>query len=268
MRTGGRVRYFFEPADAGELAVILEYLSETGMQFFVLGGGTNVIAPGKIATPAVVSTRRISGLEMDGGRVKAACGEPLPRLSVRTARMGFSGLEQLAGIPGTVGGAVAMNAGGKWGCIGDSVVSITALDFFGQAKTYGKEELDFAYRRGPFSDKIITSVTFELGYIGKKALDDFRTHLREKAAAQPLGFPSAGCVFLNPPGESAGALIDRAGLKGLAVGGARVSEKHANFIITDGAARPSDVMRLMRVVEAEVLGKFGITLKPEVKIVA
>ena len=268
MRTGGRVKYFFEPADVNELAAVLEYISERGMLFFVLGGGTNVIAPGKIETPAIISTKRILGFDIQGGRIAAACGEPLPRLAIKTARMGYSGLEALAGIPGTVGGAVAMNAGGKWGCICDAVAAVTAVDLCGRIRTFERNELEFKYRRGPVPRRIITAVEFDLKHVGKKAFVDFRAHLREKAAAQPLGDPSAGCVFLNPPGASAGKLIDEAGLKGLAVGGARVSEKHANFIVTDGAASPSDVMMLMRLVTMKVRGRFGVTLKPEVKIVA
>jgi len=188
-------------------------------------------------------------------------------LARRVSTEGYSGLEAMAGIPASVGGALRMNAGGAPGDFGDVVVSARVVDPAGVSSEWDRRRLALGYRTSAIGDGIVVQVTIEL-----KRDDPGRTMARfnkfdaMKRRAQPLGDKSAGCIFKNPPGEVAGALIDRAGLKGLRCGGASVSTRHANFIVADDEATASDVIQLVELVQGRVRDAFGIKLELEVDI--
>jgi UDP-N-acetylmuramate dehydrogenase len=264
---GGPVRYFFEPADGGELAALLRYLHAEGVRPLVIGGGTNLFVADRPGVRAAVSMNKIRGLSVKGNKARALAGEPLARVVLATVKQGLGGLEVLAGIPGTVGGAVMMNAGGGRGAIGDVVNSVDTLDALSRRRTFARDELRFSYRRGPFKKRIVIAVEFGLRKAGKKALDLFKKIKREKARAQPLGARSAGCWFRNPPGMSAGELIERAGLKGIRVGGAAVSKRHANFVVNTGSASAKDISTLIDIIVKTVYDNSAVYLRPEVKTV-
>jgi len=192
----------------------------------------------------------------------------LPALLQTLARQGWGGLECLTGIPGTVGGAVLMNAGTETGTISDHLAAVTLMDREGHLQRREAESLDFGYRRaGLPEDHVIVEAEFllEKGEPHKiqKAI---RNRWNERKAKQPLLLPSAGCVFQNPPGDAAGRMIDACGLKGNSVGGAEVSPIHANFIVNRGHARAADVMELIRRVREKVRDRFGVTLDLEIRL--
>jgi UDP-N-acetylmuramate dehydrogenase len=184
-----------------------------------------------------------------------------------TVRAGLAGFENLAGIPGTIGGAIAGNAGGRHGDIGSLVRSVTVMDLHGQQHTRTGDTLMFGYRTAELQDCVILSAVFELM---PQDSEDIADRLRKiwitKKASQPLASQSVGCIFKNPRGSSAGELIEKAGLKGTKVGGAEVSDRHANFLVTHPGAKSADVLRLMDLVKSKVAGQFGVHLEPEVRI--
>ena len=191
----------------------------------------------------------------------------MPRLVRQCIRAGLSGLEPLVGIPGTLGGGVRMNAGGRFGDIGAAISSIEVMDSAGRVYTRSKEELIFGYRRTNIAAKFILQACFDL------EPDDPQRVLRQakqmwiyKKNTQPLANKSAGCVFRNPRGLSAGALIDQAGLKGQRIGGAMISPVHANFIVVDKSAQPKDVQELISLMRQKVQEKFEVNLELEVEI--
>ncbi|MCH7994392.1 MAG: UDP-N-acetylmuramate dehydrogenase, partial [Planctomycetes bacterium] len=181
--------------------------------------------------------------------------------------VGWSGLEPMAGIPASVGGAVRMNAGGRFGTIGDVVLSAKLMDPDGGVEDWDRARLAFGYRSSAVDDHIVVSVELALHRDDPAVTDArFKEFFEYKTSSQPLSASSAGCIFKNPANESAGALIDRAGLKGTRVGGACVSTHHANFIVTEGNATASDVLALIDVIRASVADQFGTELEVEVDI--
>lgn len=261
----------------------------------VLGEGANLLVDDSGVSELVVTLDRgdLAATHFDGrtGSVRAGAGTDLPRLILESVRRGLGGLEGLGGIPASVGGAAIMNAGGAFGQIADHVTRIHALDRSGKEVTLERGSIDFSYRHSGLHPLIVTSVEFRLTPGDPAAL---RARLLEvmryKKDSQPMAAKSAGCVFKNPtlgaplsvpggsapgaspaefaPGDrvSAGMLIDRAACKGLCVGGASVSERHANFIVTTPDARARHVMDLMALVASRVLEAFGVRLEPEVVV--
>ena len=203
----------------------------------------------------------------DGDFVRAGAAVDMFDLVSGTARRGLAGLEVMAGIPGSVGGCVRMNAGGRFGEIADVVEQVEVVDYAGQSRTLTKEQVGFAYRHTNLDGVIVVEATLHLTP-GDPLLVRQRLHeiWAAKKVEQPLAEHSAGCVFRNPPGASAGQLIDQAGLKGLSCGGARVSERHANFIVADGGARASDVMELINQVVEGVEQCHGVRLDLEIDV--
>lgn len=250
----------------------------------VVGDGANLLVDDDGVGELVVAFTdpAFTGVEIDArtGRVTAGAGANLPKLILETVRAGLGGLETLGGIPASVGGAVVMNAGGAFGEIGPSVAMVHAVDRRGREVALDRTDIAFAYRKSGLDGLILTSVELALTPGDPAAL---RTKLKDvmeyKKKSQPMGERSAGCVFKNPTlareirdiapagaRVSAGMLIDRAGLKGLAVGGASVSERHANFVVTRDGATAGQVIELMREVRRRVGDTFGVTLEPEVVI--
>ena len=221
----------------------------------LLGGGSNLLVKDEGVRGAVV---RITGdafahVEIDGTYVRAGSGALLSQLISQTVRAGLAGLETLAGIPGTVGGALHGNAGGRSGDIGQFVTSATVLTVRGDQYVRTEDELSFRYRSSSIDELAIIDCSFELQ---EDDPDDITQRMRKiwimKKASQPLSFQSAGCIFKNPRGLSAGALIEQAGLKGTKVGQAEISDRHANFIVTGEGARTSDALEIIERVREKV----------------
>lgn len=269
---GGSARWLAEPATRAELARSLEVGRQLGAQILILGGGSNLLVSDAGVDALVL---KLAGNDEFGlmnpqaeasliWRVGAAV--PLPALVAAVAGQGISGLEMLAGIPGSVGGAVAMNCGGRDGSIGAFVMEAEVHSPQGEARILNRDELYFRYRSSNLAGAL--AVNFVMQFTNREetsaVLEKMRVHRESKIAGQPVTFPSAGCIFKNPDGDSAGALLDRAGCKGMREGGAEVSSLHANFIVNRGGATSSEVAVLARRMREAVLGKFGVTLEPEI----
>jgi UDP-N-acetylmuramate dehydrogenase len=269
-RLGGPARWLLRPRSEQELAQVLHRCAEAGISWRVLGRGANVLVRDSGFDGAVV---QLCGPQWDQVRWKdpvvyAAAGVDFPALVRASIGRGLGGLENLAGIPGTVGGVIRMNAGGRYGCIGDYVQSVRLMEPSGRVAVRPRQQVSFSYRRAELGDCIVLGATFLLTPGDRDQLQARCEAIwREKRASQPpLSARSAGCVFKNPPGQAAGKLLEQAGLKGLRVGGASISTKHANFIVVDGDATASDVLELIELARRRVREQSGIELELEVDI--
>ena len=266
---GGRARYMAHPTDAGRLGGLLRRAVEAEVPVKVLGGGANVLVSDSGFDGLVIrlDDPLFSGFRIEGERVIADGGADLMGLVGDCCRMGLAGLECLAGVPGTVGGAIRMNAGGRHGEIADVVESVEVVEACGRQRVLTPDEVGFGYRRTALSDSVVTGARLRLHNEDPKTVyHRFKDIWRSKKHSQPMADQSAGCVFTNPPGESAGRLIDRAGLKGSRVGQARVSPTHANFIVADKGAAATDVLRLIDRIRQTVRRRFGTELELEIDI--
>jgi UDP-N-acetylmuramate dehydrogenase len=264
LRVGGWAREFHVPGSLEELQALLGRLDASP---FILGGGNNVLFPdGEFSRP-VISTSRLNRLRLRGTELHAECGVRLGQLLQSSLRAGLSGLEGLAGIPGTAGGAVVMNAGGGGWSFGQHVSEIGILPLDGgDPIRLGGREVAWGYRSSDLPLGVVGWVTLRLARGDSHEIRErVRSRARWKSRRQPMGQRSAGCVFKNPPGVSAGKLIDDLGLKGLSCGGARVSDRHANFIVnSSGKARAEDVRSLLEDVRSRVAGSHGVRLETEI----
>ena len=268
-RLGGPARYFIEPRSREELSAVVKRLTENNIPMYLLGGGANLLVRDQGVDGAVISLSQsaFSRVVIDDRMVRAGAGKDVLKLVLELAKTGLAGLECQAGIPGTVGGEIRMNAGGAFGDIGSTVAEVTVMDSFGQIFTRQRDDLVFAYRRSNINAKIILDALFELT---PENPDRLAQRVKEiwmhKRNTQPLKDNSAGCIFRNPDGMSAGKLIDEAGLKGRVVGGAEISPHHANFIVARHGASSADVLALMDLARKTVRDKTGIELESEVVI--
>ena len=266
---GGPADYFIQPHNPDQLAEVTVRCKDNGIQLRVIGFGSNLLIHDDGVRGAVVKldSEAFRQTEFNEQRVTAWAGAELGTLVLTCVKRGLAGIEMLTGIPGSMGGAVRMNAGGGFGDIGSVVESVTLMDKEGNSFTKAKPELAFDYRSTNITAAFILNATLKLREDDPEQI--MRT-LQEtwihKKNNQPLNTRSCGCVFKNPPGQSAGALIDRAGLKGLQVGGAKVSDKHANFIVAEKGCQSADVLRLMDAMQARVKEQFDIALEPEIEI--
>jgi len=274
LRIGGPADIFAEPGTIASLARLHEYLQKSEIAFFPLGAGTNILVKdGGILGAAVClnSFRNVEAVAEDAGYafLSVGAGVFLQRLVVFAKEKGYAGIEGLAGIPGTVGGAICGNAGSFGFEMKDVLVSIDIMDSEGQIRKVRAEDVTFGYRTsGILPADLILGAAIKLRKEKREDVAERTGHfLRIKRERQPIWEPSAGCVFRNPAGLSAGKLIDEAGCKGLRVGDVVVSEVHANFFINTGNARAADFIRLMQMVSARVSSRFGIDLEPEIRIV-
>ncbi len=274
MRVGGPADLFASVHNAFELRALVRFARSRSIPHIVLGRGSDVVIS-DAGVRGLVIQDRAEGSRVDGERYTADAGVPMARAATETQRAGLTGLEFGLAIPGSVGGAVWANAGAHEADIAGVLESARVLDAAGGEAVVPAGELALAYRDSRFKHtppgeppELIVEATFRLAPADpdtiKGRLDDIR---RWRQAHQPLGQPSAGSVFRNPPGDSAGRLIDTAGLKGRRIGGAVVSEKHANFVVNDQKGTASDVRRLMELVRAEVAAGTGIELVYEVEFV-
>ena len=268
-RIGGPADIWAQPEDEGSLAEILALCRQDGIRVVVVGNGSNLLVKDSGIRSCVINlnTSSFKNIKVDDNLVSVGAGLGLQKLLSALCEKGLSGLEPLAGIPATVGGALAMNAGGK-ACIGDLVEDITAIDDKGRVVDLTKSGPIFRYRGWNLEKYIILRATLRFEKSNAVRIrDTIRQHLSEKIEKQELDKPSAGCVFKNPEGDSAGRLIDASGLKGRKVGGAAVSTKHANFIINAGNAACSDVLKLIDLIRDKVKKDHGIALETEIRVI-
>ena len=269
MGIGGPARYFISPGNRQELTEIVKRCRENDLPMRVLGQGANLLVLSKRLDAAVIclSQESLSAIEIDDGKVRAAAGADLPSVVRQCIRAGLSGLEPLIGIPGTVGGGVRMNAGGRFGDIGAAISGVEVMDSAGRVYSRGKEELVFGYRRTNIAAKFILEACFDLEPEDpQRVLRQAKQMWIYKKNTQPLANKSAGCVFHNPRGLSAGVLVDQAGLKGKRIGGAMISPVHANFIVVDKSTQPKDVQELISLMRQKVQEKFEVQLEMELEI--
>ncbi len=268
LRVGGPAEYLLTPRTEQELIDAARCCLEADLPLRILGGGSNLLVADEGVPGVVLRVMEplLSEIHVDGTRLTAGAGALLSHAVSEAVRHQLAGMETLVGIPGTVGGAVQGNAGGRHGDIGELVESVRVLDRDGQILERSGDELSFSYRRSSLTDALILSATFQLQ---NDASDDLTRRMRQnwimKRATQPLADQSAGCIFRNPRGLSAGALIEQCGLKGSSVGEARVSDRHANFIVTEEGATACDIDRLIGRIQAAVAEKFGVELELEIR---
>lgn len=268
-RVGGPARVFVCPEDVDDLRRLNHVISRNSLFHFVLGGGANVLFSDQGVRGVVVHLKNFNRMTWQGTRVTAGAGCLLDDLVVACLRHSLSGLERLSGIPGTLGGALRMNAGAFDAEISDYLVSVECLEADGNLRCLEKDEVGFAYRTAPrITDTYILGATFDFPNGDLEELFITRQNiLARRAQRQPWQYPSAGSVFKRPPGYYAGGLIEEAGLRGRILGKAQISSKHAGIIINLGGASADDILGLIRLAKTEVLRRFGICLELEQELV-
>lgn len=266
---GGPAEYFVEPRNTDELAEVFRRCQEAEVPVRVLGGGANLLVDDAGVKGVVVhlSNESFGRVSCEDGMLKAGAGFDMPKLVLHCVRHGWTGLECLTGIPGSVGGCVRMNAGGAFGDVGSVVETVDVMSADGVSYTRTRDDLVFGYRTTNITARCILGACFRVGEEDPhRILKQVKEIWFYKKNSQPLGSPNAGCIFKNPRGMSAGALIDQAGLKGHRIGGAYVSDKHANFILADKGARASDVLKLINAVREAVYNRFEVYLELELEV--
>jgi UDP-N-acetylmuramate dehydrogenase len=269
-RVGGPADVFVVPHSLEELAGALQAAAELGMPWTVIGRGSNLLVlDGGIRGLVLKLAEPLAHITIDGNRLVAGAGRSFVSAAHVAIRHGLSGLEFATGIPGSVGGAVMMNAGAHGGEVKDVLVWADVMDGAGQIRRMSNEDLRFAYRYSILKDQpgVVVAACFALRPGDRdEMLARVRAWSQRRASTQPLSQPNCGSVFRNPPGTYAGRLIEAAGLKGLRRGDAQISPKHANFIVNLGHARACDILWLIRRVQETVREQFGIELETEVRI--
>jgi len=269
-RIGGPAEWFAEPSTVDELVGLLNEARHLAIPVTVMGGGTNCLVADRGVRGLVIrlgrAFRTVETLaHAEDGYTQVHCGASVitQRLVNLAGQHGWGGLDILAGLPGQVGGAVMMNAQN----IGQFVDQVRVASFNGAKHVLTREQLRFSYRYTAMDPGIVTDVIFRFAQVTPAdAADQIRRTLAYRNDTQDLKLPSAGCAFKNPPGQSAGRMIDQAGLKGARIGDAQVSRRHANFIVNIGQATCDDVLSLMEHIQRRVLGRFGLRLEPEVRL--
>ena len=264
---GGPAEYFIEPRSLDELTSLLNRCLDEGVPFRMLGRGSNILASDRGVSGAVFRLSRMRAISKSGARITCEAGASLPSLVSRAKHWGLSGLEALAGVPGTVGGAIATNAGGNHGSVASVLRSVTTLDRSGRVCERTADRLKLGYRRSELHNEVVLRAVFDLAEKDPAEVTERQAAIfLKKARTQPLGAWSAGCIFKNPETCGAGELIDRAGLKGERIGRAVVSNKHANFIINGGGAAAADVRALIALVRKRVRKEFQTDLELEIEL--
>lgn len=273
-KVGGPAEALLKAESRAGLTRMIRWLNQEGIRWQVLGRGSNILVPDAGLSGVVfllggeLAAMEIQEKGTTGALIEVGAGASLAKLVQYATAQGLSGLEFAAGIPGSVGGAVVMNAG-AWGRdFGPLVRTLYTVDRDGTEKSWSRAELHFSYRQWEQRrDQVVLSCELELV---PEPAEEIRTrcleYLDQRRAKQPAHLPSAGSFFKNPHGDAAGRLIEAAGLKGVAVGGAMVSQEHANFIVNTGTATARDILALMEKIQATVRNRFGISLEPEVQL--
>jgi UDP-N-acetylmuramate dehydrogenase len=270
LKIGGPARYFVRPTSQDQLREVIKRCRENSYPWRIMGQGANLLVDDRGINCAVIKLNHesFSKIEIDKQIVTVGAGTSLYNTIQETIKAGLSGMEVLVGIPGTIGGAIKMNAGGRFGDIGTQTSQVEVVDVSGTTTWRERPELTFEYRSTNITDQIITRVKLELMEDDpQRILNRMRETWILKKSSQPLSVKSAGCVFKNPsPEQSAGMMIDRVGFKGKNVGDAVVSEQHANFIINKEKATFSDFMTLVSQIKTAVYDRYGAELEMEVEV--
>ncbi len=268
-RIGGAADYFVMPQTADEVEAVIKMCRESEIPYYILGNGSNLLVGDRGFRGVIIQIgKEMSGIVIEGTALRVQAGALLSRAAKEAADHELTGMEFAAGIPGTLGGAVVMNAGAYGGEMKDILREVTVLDGEGHRKVLTNKELELGYRTSIVARNgyIVLEAVIDLDRGNKEEIQALMDELRNKRVSkQPLEYPSAGSTFKRPEGYFAGKLIDDAGLRGFQVGGAQVSEKHCGFVINKNNATAEDVMNLMKQVSEKVNEKFGVTLEPEVK---
>ncbi len=271
-RVGGPAEWFIAPTNVEALQASYAWAKAQEISVTFLGAGSNLLISDQGLPGLVISTRYLRQQTFDAQtcQVTAFAGKPLPRLAWQAAKHGWSGLEWAVGIPGTVGGAVVMNAGAHGGCTADCLVEAHVLQTDGSIKILNTEQMAFKYRSSCLQQhpQPVVFATFQLqaGQSAAQIKATTQTHLDHRLSTQPYDWPSCGSVFRNPLPRTAGWLIEKSGLKGYTLGGAQVAQKHANFILNSGNATATDIFNLIFYVQQEVEKNWSLLLRPEVKM--
>jgi UDP-N-acetylmuramate dehydrogenase len=271
-RVGGEAQWYVEPRDWDGLEATFEWYLNQDLPLTLLGAGSNLLVSDRGIPGLVLSTRnfRSSNFYEEKGIITAGAGEPLPKLAWKAAKLGWRGLEWAVGIPGTVGGAVVMNAGAHNNCIADLLVSAKVVSPDGKVEVLSREELNYSYRTSNLQGdkRLVIEATLQLtpGFSKTEVMESTNQNLWQRKNTQPYDRPSCGSVFRNPKPYYAAKLIEQLGLKGYQIGGAQVAQRHANFIVNCGGATADDIFRLIRHVQEKVQAHWSLLLEPEVKL--
>ncbi|MDD2586156.1 MAG: UDP-N-acetylmuramate dehydrogenase [Syntrophomonadaceae bacterium] len=270
-RIGGPADVLIMPESFAEVTEIVSFCKDRGISFFILGMGSNILVRDKGIRGVVIKLgNKLKNIRISDNNIYAETGIRLSELSKRAAAHSLSGLEFAEGIPGSLGGAVVMNAGAYGGEISKVVAEVEAINDSGLVKKFTPEQIQYGYRKSIFqnSDYIILAASFKLEYGEKEKIQatmrEFAHLRREK---QPLDLPSAGSTFRRPEGYYVGPMLEKMGLKGYNVGGAAVSGKHAGFIVNTGSATANDVINLIKYIQQKAREQFEVDLQPEIKII-
>lgn len=267
-KIGGPADIYIEPVNVDELINLVRYLKDKEIDFVIIGNASNVLISDEGFRGTVINLEfGLNFIRIEDEYVIAGAGVKLSKFVDFCIENGFRGVEMLAGIPGTLGGAIIMNAGAYSGEISDYLVDVDVIREFKLVRLK-KDECGFGYRTSNLANDIVVQGRFKFP---KGDVEEMKRKRREilikRNQAQPVNYPNVGSIFKNPPGDFAGRLIEQAGLKGVQIGGAQVSEKHANFIINKGNATAKDVLELIKLVKSRVYEKFGVKLELEIKLI-
>ncbi|MCL2933544.1 MAG: UDP-N-acetylmuramate dehydrogenase [Trichodesmium sp. MAG_R03] len=270
-RVGGPAQWYVTPKKLEQLQASFQFANFEGLPITFLGAGSNMLVSDSGLSGLVISSRHLRHIsfEKETGLLNVGAGELLPRLAWKAARMGWQGLEWAVGIPGTVGGAVVMNAGAQGKCMADVLVNAQVISSNGQIDILSAQDLEYNYRYSKLQGKsiLVAQATFQLQPGENPALIRAITseNFHKRRSTQPYHLPSCGSVFRNPGPKPAGWLIEQAGLKGYQIGMAQVAHRHANFILNCGGATAKEILQLIYHVQEQVEKQWSLLLKPEVK---
>ena len=266
---GGPADLMIFPKSKQDLIKVIEIINDNKIQLTILGSGSNVLVSDNGIRGAVISLKNsLKKIEVDNNILYAECGTMLGKIVKHAVKNNLIGLENLNGVPGTLGGALIMNAGAWGGEISENLVHVEIMNSKNEIQKIQKKDLNFSYRQSSFNkDDILLSAKFNLKKADKDIIkENFIEAQSGRKKSQPLNKRSAGSLFKNPKNNSAGKLLDEAGLKGFSIGDAKISEKHANFFINDGDASSRDMLMLIKKAHKEVKDKFNVNLSLEVKL--
>lgn len=270
-KVGGKVRAVCYPKGEEELIKLVRLLKEKNIKYFVLGNGSNVLFSDNLYEGIIIKLDNFNKINIDGNKITVGAGYPLIKLSNDAMRNSLIGLEFANGIPGTVGGAIFMNAGAYGEEMSKIVESVKVLTSDLEIKEFSNKEMKFSYRTSMLQDHldyVCIGATLKLNSGNSEEIEKIMRERREqRKKSQPLNYPSAGSVFRNPEGMYAGKMIEDMGLKGYTIGRAMVSEKHANFIINTGNAKASDIKKIIDVIKQKAVLKYGVKLRVEQRLI-
>jgi UDP-N-acetylenolpyruvoylglucosamine reductase len=270
LRVGGPADFYVEPASETDLAAVLKFCNSRGLDFFILGRGSNLIVRdgGFRGVVICLSQPYFSRVEIDDLHIRAGAGARQKAVAIEAKRHGLSGVEFLEGIPGSIGGGLRMNAGAMGGATCDAVESVRVMNYFGEVQELTLSEMAVEYRCcATLKTQIALSVVFRCKLEPRENIEvRMKAYSKKRWSSQPAA-PSAGCMFKNPPVIAAGKLIDELGLKGKQIGGARISMEHGNFLVNAGGATAKDVLELIGFLKVRAKAERGIDLHQEVEVI-